>query len=120
LVNAVNPGMAWTPGVAALTPEAVPQWRRVWPIVRWFQRRAKPERAALGPLHLALSPQVATGGYFDGLDKKPLATRLNDVDLQERVWALGELLVARAMGTDGQAGGLSGPARVSDGARCRE
>ena len=31
VANAVNPGMAWTPGVAALTREALPQWRFIWP-----------------------------------------------------------------------------------------
>jgi hypothetical protein len=33
--NAVNPGSAWTPGTAALTPEAVPSWRPIWPLVRF-------------------------------------------------------------------------------------
>jgi NAD(P)-dependent dehydrogenase (short-subunit alcohol dehydrogenase family) len=49
-VYAVNPGMAWTPSTQALTPAAVPAWRLVWPIVRWFQRRASAEKAATTPL----------------------------------------------------------------------
>jgi NAD(P)-dependent dehydrogenase (short-subunit alcohol dehydrogenase family) len=43
-INAVNPGMAWTPGTAALTPAAVPHWRFIWPVVRWVQRRASDAR----------------------------------------------------------------------------
>jgi NAD(P)-dependent dehydrogenase (short-subunit alcohol dehydrogenase family) len=45
-VYAVNPGMAWTPSTQQLTPKAVPAWRWVWPLVRWFQRRASAEKAA--------------------------------------------------------------------------
>ena len=50
VANAVNPGMAWTPGVAALTPDAVPHWRYIWPVVRWVQRRASAQAAAAAPL----------------------------------------------------------------------
>ena len=98
--NAVNPGMAWTPGIAALTPEAVPRWRLIWPVVRWFQRRASAEVAAQAPLFLASSPAMAnrTGRYFDGPREKPMPARLLDAALQERVWALGESLVAGALG----------------------
>jgi hypothetical protein len=31
---ATNPGTAWTPGTQALTRQAVPAWRWVWPAVR--------------------------------------------------------------------------------------
>lgn len=44
---AVNPGTAWTPGTQALTRDAIPAWRYIWPIVRFFQRRADPDR--VGP-----------------------------------------------------------------------
>jgi NAD(P)-dependent dehydrogenase (short-subunit alcohol dehydrogenase family) len=52
-VNATNPGAAWTDGTASLTPEAVPAWRHIWPIVRFFQRRASAEKAARTPIWLA-------------------------------------------------------------------
>jgi NAD(P)-dependent dehydrogenase (short-subunit alcohol dehydrogenase family) len=45
-VNATNPGPAWTPGTAQLTPEAVPAWKYLWPLVRFFQRRGSPAKAA--------------------------------------------------------------------------
>jgi NAD(P)-dependent dehydrogenase (short-subunit alcohol dehydrogenase family) len=48
-VNATNPGAAWTPGTAQLTPEAVPAWKYVWPVVRFFQRRGSPAKAAQRP-----------------------------------------------------------------------
>lgn len=96
--NAVNPGMAWTSGVAALTPQGVPQWRYVWPVVRWIQRRASPETAARGPVYLATTAAATVSGrYFEGQREKRLPERLLDVDLQDRAWALGESLAAQAL-----------------------
>jgi NAD(P)-dependent dehydrogenase (short-subunit alcohol dehydrogenase family) len=86
-VNAVNPGMAWTPGMAALTPQAVPAWRHIWPLVRFVQRRASPEKAARVPARLALSP-TGTGRYYDSDGKaKSLPPRLLDPAWQRRAWA---------------------------------
>ncbi|WP_196279064.1 SDR family NAD(P)-dependent oxidoreductase [Catellatospora vulcania] len=85
-VNAVNPGMAWTPGVAALTPKTIPAWRRIWPIVRAVQRLASPEKAARQPADLALRP-TDTGGYYDG-NLTTLPARLRDISLQDRAWDL--------------------------------
>jgi len=97
VVNAVNPGMASTPGTASLMPQAVPQWRFVWPIVQWFQRRASAEKAARGPLFLASSSGATfSGRFFDGETEKPLSEGLLDPVLQDRVWQLGESLVAQA------------------------
>lgn len=99
LANAVNPGMAWTPGTEALTPRAVPAWRFVWPVVRWFQRRASAETAAQGPLFLASSPDAGfSGRYLDGLKEGRLPATLLDPALHDRVWKAGEALVAQAMG----------------------
>lgn len=96
--NAVNPGMAWTPGVASLTPEGVPQWRYVWPLVRWMQRRASPEAAARGPVFLASAADATLSGrYLEGQKEKRLPKRLLDVTLQDRVWALGESLTEQAL-----------------------
>jgi NAD(P)-dependent dehydrogenase (short-subunit alcohol dehydrogenase family) len=99
LVNAVNPGMAWTPGVAALTRPAVPQWRFVWPIVRWMQRRASAETAARAPLFLASSPDLAdrSGRYFDGLKEQSVPAHVRDTSQQDRVWEVGESFVTRAL-----------------------
>jgi NAD(P)-dependent dehydrogenase (short-subunit alcohol dehydrogenase family) len=76
-VNATNPGAAWTPGTAQLTPEAIPAWKYIWPIVRFFQRRGSPAKATHTPLaghvqpsrgdhrHLRRKTQTATaqGGH---------------------------------------------------------
>jgi NAD(P)-dependent dehydrogenase (short-subunit alcohol dehydrogenase family) len=66
-VNATNPGAAWTPGTAQLTPQAVPAWKYVWPLVRFFQRRGSPAKAARSPLWLATSRDAAelTGTYVE-------------------------------------------------------
>jgi NAD(P)-dependent dehydrogenase (short-subunit alcohol dehydrogenase family) len=96
-VAAVNPGMAWTPGVAALTRQAVPHWRFIWPLVRWMQQRASAESAARSTVTLATAKVPGTSGrYFDGGKEKRLAAHLHDTELQDRVWAVGESLVARA------------------------
>jgi NAD(P)-dependent dehydrogenase (short-subunit alcohol dehydrogenase family) len=85
-VNAVNPGMAWTPGVEALTPKAIPAWRYVWPLVRMIQRRGSPEKAARIPALLALHP-TDTGQFHESNGKvKPLPERLRDPALQDRAW----------------------------------
>lgn len=85
-VNAVNPGMAWTPGVEALTPEAVPQWPLVWPVVRMFQRRATPAKAARVPASVALDPP-GTGLYVESNGRPAkLHPRLLDPAWQQRAW----------------------------------
>src|SRR4026209_2342618 len=66
-VVAVNPGMAWTPGIAAMTPKTVPHWRYVWPIMRWIQRRASAESAAQSVVRLATADTAPrSGAYYDG------------------------------------------------------
>jgi NAD(P)-dependent dehydrogenase (short-subunit alcohol dehydrogenase family) len=94
---AVNPGMAWTPGTQALTPDAVPAWRYIWPIVRFFQRRADPDRAAASCTAHVIAPASAIDGrYFDGRKPHPLPRRVLDPDLRERVLQLGHDLAHRA------------------------
>ena len=99
VVNATNPGMAWTPGTQAMTREAVPAWRWVWPVVRWFQRRASAEAASRSSVFLASSEEAAavTGRYFESKTQpeRPSALAL-DVGNQERAWALAAELVAHA------------------------
>ncbi|HET7088936.1 MAG TPA: SDR family NAD(P)-dependent oxidoreductase [Anaerolineae bacterium] len=99
VVNATNPGMAWTPSTQALTPQAVPAWRFTWPLVRWIQRRASAEAASRSSVFLASSDDAASvsGMYFesDAKPKRPSALAL-DIGNQERAWELAATLVARA------------------------
>jgi NAD(P)-dependent dehydrogenase (short-subunit alcohol dehydrogenase family) len=95
----VNPGMAWTPSLQRLERRAVPAWRFVWPLVRWFQRRASPEKAAMTPAHVGSAPELAeaSGTYYNEkgrAESLPLtATNRRSV---RRAWALGERLAADA------------------------
>jgi NAD(P)-dependent dehydrogenase (short-subunit alcohol dehydrogenase family) len=96
---AINPGMAWTPGTQALTPDAVPAWRYVWPIVRFFQRRADPDRAAASCEAVVIAPASDIDGrYFDGRKPHSLPRRVLDPDLRKRVLLLGQDLADRAAG----------------------
>jgi NAD(P)-dependent dehydrogenase (short-subunit alcohol dehydrogenase family) len=97
-INAINPGMAWTPGTQALTPDAVPAWRFIWPVVRWFQRRASPEAAARGPVFLASATEATfSGRYLEGMTADSLPARVLDHGTQDRAWELGTALVERAL-----------------------
>lgn len=97
VVNAVNPGMAWTPGTAGLTRDAVPAWRYIWPLVRFFQRRASAEKAASTPTWLAASPEAATltGHYLDG-KKRTRPALATDPTNQQRVTELAHQLIRNA------------------------
>lgn len=96
-INATNPGAAWTPGTAQLTPQAVPAWRYTWPIVRFFQRRCSPAKASQGPLWLITSKQFSglTASYTEvGKVHRPeVAT---SAEHQRQAMNLAEELVARA------------------------
>lgn len=96
-VNATNPGAAWTPGTAQLTPQAVPAWRYVWPIVRFVQRRASPAKAAESPLWLITSKESAglTGTYVEKRKARRPQVATN-ADYQRRVVDLAGDLIARA------------------------
>jgi NAD(P)-dependent dehydrogenase (short-subunit alcohol dehydrogenase family) len=99
--NATNPGAAWTPGTAGLTPAEVPRWRFIFPIVTWFRRRASAEKAARSTIQLAADPAAGrlNGAYVESDGRltgpAPAARRLID---QERAWALAERLAARVPG----------------------
>jgi NAD(P)-dependent dehydrogenase (short-subunit alcohol dehydrogenase family) len=96
-VNATNPGAAWTPGTAQLTPEAVPTWKHIWPVVRFFQRRGSPAKAAHTPLWLAASGEAAaiTGTYVEKRKQQrpDVATHPGN---QRRVIELAKSLVSQA------------------------
>jgi NAD(P)-dependent dehydrogenase (short-subunit alcohol dehydrogenase family) len=95
--NATNPGTAWTPGTSGLTKEAVPAWKYVWPIVRFFQRRASAEKAARAPIWLASAAEAEelTGTYVEG--KRREQPRLAvDPENQRRVTELAQRLIDEA------------------------
>jgi NAD(P)-dependent dehydrogenase (short-subunit alcohol dehydrogenase family) len=62
----VNPGMAWTAMTQALTPQVVPSWRYVYPLVRLFQKRGDPAKAARVCAGLAWTGNLAeiSGQYI--------------------------------------------------------
>jgi NAD(P)-dependent dehydrogenase (short-subunit alcohol dehydrogenase family) len=97
-VYAANPGMAWTPSTQALTPKAVPAWRLVWRLVRFIQRRASAEQAAQTPIRVACGDIAAPSGTYVNDQGQPeqLPERFLDAHDLERVWALGETLLAHA------------------------
>jgi NAD(P)-dependent dehydrogenase (short-subunit alcohol dehydrogenase family) len=101
--NATNPGAAWTPGTAALTKEAVPAWRYVWPIVRFLQRRTSAEKAARTPVWLASAAEASelTGTYAEE-DKREQPELAVDPENQQRVTELAQRLIDEApTATDG-------------------
>ena len=97
-VTAVNPGMAWTSMTQSLGPDIVPAWRHIMPIVRFFQRRADPERAAEHCERLVLADPSAIGGrYFDGTKPRELPHNLADPSLPDRVQTIGDELQRAAI-----------------------
>lgn len=96
-VNATNPGAAWTPGTAQLTPEAVPPGNTSGPVVRFFQRRGSPAKAAQNPLWLAASSEAdgLTGTYLERR-RQHQPNVAADRDNQRRVIELAQTLVSQA------------------------
>jgi NAD(P)-dependent dehydrogenase (short-subunit alcohol dehydrogenase family) len=97
-VYLVNPGMAWTPSIERLERKAVPAWRLVWPLVRWFQRRASAEKAARAPIHVVTADLLEPSGTYFSEDGEPesLPDSATDPGGVRRAWALGETLVTKA------------------------
>jgi NAD(P)-dependent dehydrogenase (short-subunit alcohol dehydrogenase family) len=98
-VYLVNPGMAWTPSIAHLERKAVPAWRLVWPLVRLFQRRASPAKAATAPTRLAIAtdlPEPSGTYYNEKARPEQLPETATDPESGSRAWALGETLAAMA------------------------
>jgi NAD(P)-dependent dehydrogenase (short-subunit alcohol dehydrogenase family) len=102
VVTAVNPGMAWTSMTQSLSPEVVPAWRHIMPVVRFFQRRADPVNAARNCERLVIAgPGTIEGRYFDGTKPKTLPPKFADPGLPDRVQAIGtELRAAAATARD--------------------
>jgi NAD(P)-dependent dehydrogenase (short-subunit alcohol dehydrogenase family) len=96
-VNATNPGAAWTPGTAQLTPEAVPAWKYVWPLVRFFQKRGSAEKAASAAVWLASAPDAGEiSGMYVEKSKSERPGVAADPQNQGRVMQLAERLVSSA------------------------
>jgi retinol dehydrogenase 12 len=103
VVTAVNPGMAWTSMTQSLSPEVVPAWRHIMPIVRFFQRRADPVKAARNCERLVIAgPGAIEGRYFDGTRPKDLPRKFADPSLPDRVQAIGTALRAAAATAGGR------------------
>jgi retinol dehydrogenase-14 len=103
VVTAVNPGMAWTSMTQSLSPEVVPAWRHIMPVVRFFQRRADPVRAAQHCARLVMAePGAIEGRYFDGTKPKNLPRKSADPSLPDRVQAIGTELRAAAAPAGGR------------------
>jgi NAD(P)-dependent dehydrogenase (short-subunit alcohol dehydrogenase family) len=103
VVTAVNPGMAWTSMTQSLSPEVVPAWRHIMPIVRFFQRRADPIKAARNCERLVIAdPGTIEGRYFDGTRPRPLPRKFADPILPDRVQAIGTELRAAAATAGGR------------------
>ena len=86
-VTTVNPGSAWTAMTQALTPEVVPSWRHIYPLVRYFQKRGDPAKAARLCVRLAweASPAEITGRYFTDRGKSArLPTSIRSAAVQDK------------------------------------
>lgn len=98
IVNATNPGMAWTPGTQALTQDFMPAWRAWWPLFRLIQRRGSAERAARSCIWLASSPEAGqlSGAYVESNGKvTDPAPAARDPAHQDRAFDLAAELIAR-------------------------
>lgn len=97
--NALHPGMAWTEMTRAATPDTLPSFRFVWPILRLVQRLSSPRRAGRRVAFVASSPQLegVTGAYFE---RRRAPVRLTSRELdrltQERAYQLAADLAAGA------------------------
>jgi NAD(P)-dependent dehydrogenase (short-subunit alcohol dehydrogenase family) len=95
----VNPGMAWTAMTQALTPQVVPSWRYVYPLVRFFQKRGDPAKAARVCVELAwtASPAAISGQYITEHGKPGrFPATLADPAVQDRVVSTAEDLARHA------------------------
>jgi NAD(P)-dependent dehydrogenase (short-subunit alcohol dehydrogenase family) len=99
LAATVNPGMAWTSMTQALTPQVVPSWRYVYPLVRFFQKRGDPAKAARVCVELAwtASPAVISGRYITERGKVGgYPATVNDPAVQDQVVSTAEDLARHA------------------------
>ncbi|HEX6308321.1 MAG TPA: SDR family NAD(P)-dependent oxidoreductase [Longimicrobiales bacterium] len=100
VVNAVDPGTAWTPMTAGIEPRSVPVWvSLIWPAFRWAQQRRSAEEAAYSSLLVATAPEAGRlhGAYVGSRGEPARApAAVFDPKLQERTWSIAQQLVAYA------------------------
>jgi len=95
----VNPGMAWTAMTQALTPQVVPSWRYVYPLVRFFQKRGDPAKAARVCVELAWTsgPAAINGQYITEHGKpRRYPVIVADPSVQDQVVSTAENLARQA------------------------
>lgn len=87
-INAVHPGVAYTGLVDRISSLSR--------LVKWALKT--PEEAALGPVHLALSPELegVSGRYFRGTRETLPARRGRDPEAAARLWRMSEALTGLA------------------------
>lgn len=100
VINATNPGMAWTAQTHGMAPRSMPGWgRRMWPLFRLIQRRGSAHKAARAPVFLASAAAAAdwNGTYVEShaRPQQPAAMALHHA-MQEQAWELAQALVAQA------------------------
>ena len=100
VVNATNPGTAWTTGMQGIVPRGMPAVQRfLWPVFRRVQQSGSAEKAARPQVFLVSSPDVAgiTGAYYESnaKPKRPSALALDEHE-QERAWDLAITLASHA------------------------
>lgn len=98
-VAAVNPGMAWTSMTKSLTPQVVPSWRYVYPLVRFFQQRGDAAKVAQICVRLAVdaSPADIDGRYLTERGKPgKVPAIVADRAFQQKVTRTAAELVQRA------------------------
>jgi NAD(P)-dependent dehydrogenase (short-subunit alcohol dehydrogenase family) len=103
----VNPGMAWTAMTQALTPQVVPSWRYVYPLVRFFQKRGDPAKAARVCVELAWtsSPAGISGRYITEHGKpRRFPATVADPAVQDEVASTAENLARHAPTAVGHTG----------------
>ena len=113
--NATNPGAAWTPGAAALTKEAVPAWKNVWPIVPLLPAPGVRREGRAHSVWLASAAEAgeATGTYAEG-DKREQPGLAVDPENQRRVTELAQRLIDEANGLDGDPAGATSALWVAE------
>jgi retinol dehydrogenase 14 len=99
--NALHPGTAWTTMTRGSESRSLPaNMRRLWPLIRFFQRIGSPERVAHTSIYLASAPGAAniTGRYFESSTRpKDLSPNVTDEEKEEKAWELAASLVRDAV-----------------------
>jgi hypothetical protein len=100
VANALDPGTAWTAMTRGTAPRSMPLWLALgWPLLRLYQRRGSPAKAAQASIFLASAPEAGSlNGAYVGSDARPSRPSAAALDRanQERAFDLVACLVASA------------------------